>query len=209
SSTFIKTMMPPAQRTGLLTQPGFLARLASPDQSSPIRRGVFVLDRLMCQPPSPPPPGVNATPPALNTGRTTRERFAQHTQSDSCRGCHAMIDPVGFGFENYDALGAWRDEENGLTVDSSGEVLVASDTSLLGTFQGAAELSTRLSTSRQVHDCVSKEWLRFAMGRGLGEGDACSVKQVQERFVESGGRFDDLLLAIVQSDTFRTRPVTK
>lgn len=206
-TAFTKVMMPGGQRSGLLTQPGFLARLAGPDQSSPIRRGIFVLDRLLCQTPPPPPPTVNTTPPAVDLGGTTRERFAQHSQDASCKGCHSFIDPLGFGFEHYDGIGAWRDTDNNKPVDASGAIVLAREESLKGLFDGAAELMAKLSASRQVHDCVSKEWLRFAMGRGLGDGDDCSLTQVQDQFMNSGGNFDALLLAIVASDTFRTRPV--
>jgi hypothetical protein len=203
---FAPITMPEPQRLGLLTQPGFLARLSSPDQSSPIRRGIFVLEKLMCQPPPPPPPGIAITAPAPNTGTTTRERFSQHSTDANCAGCHRLIDPVGFGFENYDGLGAWRTTENGKPVDGSGEIVSAADATLVGPFSGATQLARRLADSRQVHDCVASEWTRFAMGRDLGAGDACSLTQVQDAFSKSQGRFDDLLVAIVMSDTFRTRP---
>ncbi len=204
---FTKVMMPIEQRSGLLTQPGFLARLGAPDQSSPIRRGVFVLDKLLCQTPPPPPPSVNTTPPAPNTGTTTRERFAQHTKETSCKGCHGFIDPIGFGFEHFDGIGAFRETDNGKAVDATGSIVYASEAALPGPFDGATQLMAKLAKSTQVHDCVSKEWLRFAMGRGLGDGDACSVQQVQTQFVKAGGNFDALLLSIVGSDSFRTRPV--
>ncbi|MDP3231760.1 MAG: DUF1588 domain-containing protein [Myxococcales bacterium] len=206
NADFTPVAMPDSQRLGVLTQPGFLARLSSPDQSSPIRRGIFVLEHLMCQPPPAPPPGFNPVPPAPNTGATTRERFAQHSVDPNCSGCHALIDPVGFGFENYDAVGAYRTVESGKTVDASGSVYAARDEKLTGPFNGISELARRLADSRQVHDCVASEWMRFAMGRGLGDGDQCSLTQVQEKFTASQGRFDDLLTAIIMSDTFRTRP---
>jgi hypothetical protein len=206
NSNFTPVSMPDVQRIGLLTQPGFLARLSAPDQSSPIRRGIFVLEHLMCQPPPAPPPGFNPVPPAPNTGTTTRERFSQHSVDPNCSGCHALIDPVGFGFENYDAVGAFRTAENGNNIDARGSVYAAHDETLSGPFNGIGELARRLADSRQVHDCVASEWMRFAMGRGLGAGDQCSLAQVQERFMASQGRFDDLLVAIIMSDTFRTRP---
>lgn len=204
--SFTSVAMPPSQRLGLLTQPGLLARLAAPDQSSPIRRGIFVLEKVLCQPPPPPPPGFNPVAPAPNTGSTTRERFVQHSVDPNCAGCHRLIDPVGFGFENYDAVGAYRTSENGKPVDATGTVFAAKDEQVSGPFNGVIELSRKLADSRQVHDCVASEWMRFAMGRGLGAGDECSLTQVQDKFMASQGRFDDLLVAIVMSDTFRTRP---
>lgn len=203
---FQPVSMPDSQRLGLLTQPGFLARLSSPDQSSPIRRGIFVLEKLLCQPPPAPPPGFNPVPPAPNTGTTTRERFKQHSVDPNCAGCHALIDPVGFGFEHYDGVGAFRTQDNGKPVDASGTVYAANDDALSGDFSGVPQLARKLAESKQVHDCVSAEWLQFAMGRGLGDGDACSLTQIQDKFMASQGRFDDLLVAIIMSDTFRTRP---
>lgn len=203
---FTPVAMPDAQRLGLLTQPGLLARLSSPDQSSPIRRGIFVLEKFLCQPPPPPPPGVNAVPPPPNTGTTTRERFKQHSADAACAGCHSLIDPVGFSFEHYDGVGSFRTHDNGKPVDASGSIYAAYDDEMSGDFTGVPQLSRKLAESKQVHDCVASDWLRFAMGRGLGEGDQCSLTQVQDTFMKSSGRFDDLLVAIVMSDTFRTRP---
>ena len=96
-------------RSGVLAQPGLLARLASPDQSSPVRRGVFVFDKFLCQPLPPPPANIMATPPNPTPGTTTRERFALHSSTPGCSNCHAKIDPMGFGFEHFDGMGVWRD----------------------------------------------------------------------------------------------------
>ncbi|MDP1828223.1 MAG: DUF1592 domain-containing protein [Archangium sp.] len=203
SSTFLRNEMPGTQRKGLLTQPGFLAFKAMPDGSSPVRRGIFVLDKLMCEPPPPPPAGANITPPQPSVTNTTRERFAAHSQSDGCAGCHKFIDPVGFTFENYDGLGLWRDTENGQPIDASGGVKISRDTAVLGDVNGVAELSAKLAGSRNVHDCVAKEFYRFALGRPLNQADTCTATLIGDRFMTSGGNFRELMLAIVQSDAFR------
>ncbi len=93
-----------------------------------------------------------------------------------------------------------------ISIDATGRVFSKTDDTLAGPFNGIIELSQKLAQSRQVHDCVAAEWMRFGMGRGLMAGDACSLKQVQDKFMTSQGRFDDLLVAIIMSDTFRTRP---
>lgn len=203
NSTFVRSEMPPRERTGLLTQPGFLAYKAMPDGSSPVRRGIFVLDKLLCQPPPPPPAGANITAPQPSMSRTTRERFAAHSQSDGCAGCHRLIDPVGFTFENYDGLGRWRDTENGSPIDASGGVLSSTDETVLGPVTGVAELSAKLASSPQVHRCLTKEFYRFALGRELTEADTCLVTQLGTQFFQSGGNFKQLLLAIVESPAFR------
>jgi hypothetical protein len=202
-AAFVRNVMTGRQRAGLLTQPGFLAFKALPDGSSPIRRGIFVLDKLLCEPPPPPPAGANITPPSPSTSVTTRERFSKHSTDPGCAGCHQFIDPVGFTFEHYDGLGRWRDTENGHPIDSSGGVLVSQDESLVGPVADVVELSSRLAQSRRVHDCVAKEVYRFALGRPLTPADACTLEQVGERFMASGGSFRELLLAVIESDAFR------
>ena len=203
TSAFVRNEMRGNQRKGLLTQPGFLAFKAMPDGSSPVRRGIFVLDKLMCEPPAPPPAGANITPPAPSMTNTTRERFAAHSQSEGCAGCHRFIDPVGFTFENYDGLGLWRDTENGQTIDASGGVKISRDTQAIGDVVGVAELSLKLASSQNVHNCVAKEFYRFALGRELVEADTCTSNLIGERFMKSGGNFKELMLAIVQSEAFR------
>jgi hypothetical protein len=196
-------------RAGLLTQPALMALLAHSDQSAPVLRGVFVRERLMCIPVPPPPPSVNVTPPDPDPSATTRERFRVHTESDECKGCHAMIDGIGFGFEAYDQFGRYRTVENGLPIDVKGEVLGTGDPSLDGAFEGAPALSARLAQSRRVRDCVATNWYRFAFGRMETSADACSLDDVKARFDKSGGKLDELLISITQSVAFRFHPATQ
>lgn len=203
--TFTAMTMSTQERVGVLTQPGFLARLSGPDQSSPIRRGIFVLEKLMCQPPPPPPGGVAITAPPLRADMTTRERFAQHSQDPNCAGCHRLIDAVGFGFENYDGVGVRREMDNGKPVDASGNIIGARDATLLGPYTTVSTLASRLAGSRQVHDCMASHVLRYALGRADGAEDACSLADAQSAFFTGGGKFKDLQLSIVLSASFRTR----
>ncbi len=201
---FTKLQMPADRRAGLLTQPGLLARLASPDQSSPVRRGVFTLERVMCEHIAPPPPSVMAAPPPVDPSSTTRERFAEHSKSPGCAGCHVRIDGIGFGFEHYDGVGAYRTTDNGKPIDAKGEVVGAAETGLDGAFDGAIALTERLSGSRQVHDCLAAQWYRYALGRVEAEADACGVDAVKARFFEAGGDFNALRRALVESPAFRS-----
>jgi hypothetical protein len=205
NASFVAVTMPVAERRGLLTQPALLARLAGPDQSSPIRRGIFVLEKLMCQPPPPPPGNANITPPALDPSFTTRERFAQHTADENCAQCHKLIDPVGNSFEGFDGAGRRRTMESGKPVDTTGGVTAAGDTELVGPVASVLELGQKLSRSRQVHDCMASHFMRFALGRADGSEDACSLKDAQDSFWSTQGRFDALRRTIVMSSSFRTR----
>ncbi len=196
----------PNERAGLLTQPALMALLSHADQSSPIQRGVFIRSQFLCAPPAPPPPTVNNTPPDPDPTLTTRERFAIHTEQPACAGCHELIDPLGFGLENYDQFGRYRSEENLLPIDASGAVVAAPDPSLDGPFANPFELAQRLAGSDVVRDCLATHWYRFAMGRVEQDSDSCSLDQVRTHFAESGGDLKELLVAITLSDAFRYRP---
>lgn len=200
--------LPADERAGLLTQPALLALFAHPEQSAPIQRGVFVREQIMCQPLEPPPPTVDQTPPDPDPSLTTRERFAEHTAIPSCNECHKKIDGIGFGLEGYDHLGRYRDEEFGLPVDVSGEILEATDPHLNGNFNGAVELAARLADSVQVQSCLATQWYRYAMGRIETQADLCSLQQVQTRLAESDGKLQELLVGLTLTDAFRYRVPT-
>lgn len=192
-------------RAGILTQPGLLALLAHADQSAPVLRGVFVRQRLLCLDVPPPPPAANTTPPDPDPNATTRERFRQHTASPECSGCHRLFDGLGFGLEGYDQLGRYRTTENGLPLDTSGEVYGTGVEGLDGNFAGAAELSARLAGSQAVRDCMATTWYRYAVGRQLTESDACSLEQTRAAFADAAGDLRELMVAITLSDGFRYR----
>ncbi len=190
------------QRFGLLTQGGLMALLAGPDRTSPTNRGKFIREQLLCQVPPPPPPNVNTViPAATQKAATVRQRMAQHRSDPSCAACHAFVDPVGFGLENYDALGRYRTSEKGVAVDASGEVtgLTAADGgALAGKFIGPTELSQRLAASQEYSTCMSTQWFRFAMGRAEGPRDVCALGKIQKAV----NGFRDIPVAIASSDAF-------
>ncbi len=193
-------------QVGLLTQPALMAMLAHSDQSGPVQRGVWVRERLLCLDVPPPPPNLNPVAPDPDPTLTTRARFAVHTSSPACSGCHLLIDGVGFGFENYDQLGRYRTVENGLDVDASGDVLGSGEAAVDGPFTGAAELSQRLAASDRVQRCLATNWYRYAMGRVETDADGCSLEDVQKKFAATGGQFKELLVALTLTDAFRYRP---
>lgn len=188
---------------GILSQGGILSVYSKPNQTNPIARGIFVREHLLCQIPPPPPDDVDIVPPIPDPDATTRELFDQHRANPACAGCHILFDPVGFGFENFDALGRWRDTENGFDVDASGE-LAATDVD--GPFVGVAELGEALAGSELVADCVTRQWFRFAYGRlESEENDACNVEYLNTQFAESGYDLKELMVTLTQSDAFMFR----
>ncbi len=195
----------PGQRHGLLTQPGFMALHAHAAQSSPIQRGVFVRERIFCEPVMPPPPSVNNNPPDPDPSLTTRERFAVHTEQPACARCHELIDPLGFGFEGYDQLGRFRTEENGLPIDTSGGLVELKEAALNGPFNTPEELAARVAESETVLSCLGKKWFTFALGRPHGEKDDCSIEQAVASSAAQGGSLQELLIALTTTDSFRYR----
>jgi Protein of unknown function (DUF1592)/Protein of unknown function (DUF1588)/Protein of unknown function (DUF1587)/Protein of unknown function (DUF1595)/Protein of unknown function (DUF1585) len=196
-------------RAGILTQAGFLAVQAHPDQTSPVLRGKFVRAKLMCNPPPPPPPNANITPPDVNSAGTARERFSAHlTAGSACSGCHQMMDPIGLTFENFDAIGSYRDKDNGKTIDTSGMIVGATEPALMGSFTGVRQLADKLAASRQVSDCVATQWFRFASGRSEETPDGCSLTTLHDAFAKSGNDLIELIIGTTQTDAFWYRAPT-
>jgi hypothetical protein len=197
-----KLELDPAHVAGLLTQPAFLAAHAHSDQTSPILRGRALRERLFCQPLPDPPPDVAAVAPPLKDGLTTRERYAMHrTAGTSCAGCHSLIDDLGFALEHFDAIGRYRDKEQGKPIDAHG-MLTATDVN--GPIDGARALAERMSESDQVRRCYAKQWFRYALGRTESDVDRCALERVEDAFMR-GGSIRDLLVAISTSDAFLRR----
>lgn len=196
-------------RSGLLTQAGFLSVQGHPDQTSPVLRGKFVRAMLLCDPVSPPPPTVNTSLPTAAQGATARERFSSHA-TGSCQGCHSLMDPIGFAFENFDAMGQYRTTDNGETIDASGVINTPNDPSLEGNFVGVRGLAEKLVNSSQVSDCMATQWFRYSSGRLEAEPDSCSLAQLRGKFSSSGGDLVELVVGMTQTDDFWYRaPVTQ
>jgi hypothetical protein len=184
-SGYQRVQLPVARRAGMLTQGSFLATHAKPNQTSPIHRGKFVRERLFCTPPDPPPPEIVVRPPTVDPRLSTRERFAAHTANPACSGCHALMDPIGFAFENFDAAGRYREVDAGKPVDATGEL---TDTDVDGPLDGVPSLARRLLESEQVRTCVAKQWFRHAFGRQESQSaaDACTVQALSAELGRSG-----------------------
>lgn len=198
-----QVMLDPSQRSGILTQAGVLAVHALPNQSSPVARGKFVRERLLCQLPPPPPANLNVTPPEVDPSKSTRERFAEHTESAACSVCHELMDPIGFAFESYDAIGRYRASEGGVPIDTSGFVAKSEDAD--GPFQNVRELGQKLSESQQVRRCVATQWFRYAFGRHEGPADTCSLTDMASALERSDGNLVELVVALTRTEAFRYR----
>jgi hypothetical protein len=191
----------PTQRAGILTQASFLAMHANAADTNPVRRGAVVLRRLLCNDVQPP---VNMDvgqpkPPAPNL--TTRERFAEHAENP-CASCHKLTDPIGFAFENYDAVGAWRTTEQGKKIDASGTLnLSGSDV----TFTSAVELAKGLAAAKDVRECLATQWLRYFTRRNESAGDTASLQAANEAFAKSSYDMRELLVALTKTRAFTHR----
>jgi hypothetical protein len=194
------------ERRGVLTQPGMLAATSHGVSHSPIYRGVTMLASILCKEMPAPPPGIldNLEEVELPPGEvcTVRDRLEKtHTVGSDCQGCHATIDGAGFAFENYDALGRFRTEENGCAVDASG-----SFGGTIGDVTGAVELADKLAESEVAQSCMATQLFRYATGRHEQPGDACQVDTLVEAMNASGGSLQETVIELVLSPAFRSRP---
>ena len=194
--------LPADQRGGLLTQASVLTKHAHVNQTSPVHRGKLVRENFFCQPLQPPPPNVDNSPPTPDPNATTRERFEQHRADPSCSGCHNLIDPLGFAFEHYDGIGAWRELEAGAPVDASGEII---GTDVDRVIDGVLDMNVALGESELVQQCVARQWFRFALGRNDSLDDQCSTDTLDASFAASGGDIREVIKALVLSHAFRHR----
>jgi hypothetical protein len=191
----------PKQRAGLLTNVGLLTAHTQADESEPIHRGKFVRERLLCTIPPDPPADLMVTPPMPRPGVSIRERLAEHSSLPACRACHELMDPIGLGFEAYDALGRFRTSEAGKPVDDHGTL---SMTDVDGPFQGAIELGQKLSGSAQVRQCLIETTFKYTHGPDA-TGDACVRDKLTAAFDGAGHDIRALVIAITRTDGFRYR----
>jgi hypothetical protein len=163
-------------------------------------RGKWILDNILNEPPPPPPPDIPALEESAVNGGTMRQQLEKHRAHTACAACHARMDPLGFGLENYDAIGRWRDREGEAAIDASG-VLPGGQT-----FATPAELKAIIAESKDAFTrALVEKMLTYATGRGMEISDRPAVKRIADRVRESDYRFRELILAVVESETFRMR----
>ncbi len=200
---FARVELDGTERAGILTHPAVLTSMAGPTHSSPVKRGMLVRERLFCDTVPEPPPDLVVELPPYNPGISNRQRWEEHLTSESCSGCHRLIDPIGFAFEAFDAIGRHRQRDEGFLVDATGKLV---QTDVDGPLDGPVELARRLTESREVEECVPRLWFRLVFDRVESE-DLCSVAQLQEAFDDSGHSLDALFRAMTETDAFRHRRI--
>jgi hypothetical protein len=201
---FRKVAVPADQRGGLLGQASILTVTSNPNRTSPVKRGKWVLENLLAAPPPPAPPNV---PPLEEEGRrnrdenvSLRQKLEMHRSSAACASCHKLMDPLGFGLENYDAIGAWRTEDGKFPVDSTG-ILPSGDE-----FKGVRDLRNILKKrDNEFRRCLAERLLTYALGRGLELDDECTLRAVADEVARQDNKFSSLVLAIVHSEQFQKR----
>jgi hypothetical protein len=186
-------------RGGILTQAGVLTVTSQPTRTSPVKRGQWVLDELLCAPPPDPPPDVDTLLEDEGTeGLSVRERLERHRANAECAVCHDLIDPLGFGLENYDAIGGFREMDGDDPVDASGELPDGT------TFVGASGLAGVLRDDPRYAQCVTRKLVSYSIGRSVRAEDRCYVENILEVAAERDLSLREIIVQIVLSDVFRT-----
>jgi len=198
-------LAPNSPRGGVLTQGTVLAVTSNPDRTSPVKRGLFILDNILGMPPPPPPADVPALEEAARklAGKTPtlRETLALHRKEAMCSSCHNRMDPLGLALENLNGLGRWRDKERGTPIDSTGQLITGEK------FSNVRELKHILANDhrRDFYRCLSEKMLTYALGRGLEFYDVHAVDGLVERIEKADGRASALIMGIVESTPFQRR----
>ena len=200
SSTPVRIMLPQtSQRGGIFTHGSILTATSQPRRTSPVKRGKWALDQILCIDIQPPPAGVQGSLDAPDATGTLRERLAAHRAKPECATCHDYLDPIGLGLENYDAIGAYRTLDEGQPIDASGAFPDGRS------FGGAAEMAAQVKADPKTPHCVAERLLTYALGRGLEDGDEMHLDAITAAFQTNGRSLENLITAIVQSEPFRMR----
>ncbi len=200
ATDFVKVDTTGTQRQGLLTLGSFLTTTSYANRTSPVRRGEYVFRRLMCDDVPPPPPNVPQLSEMVVVGQTLRQRMEAHRNNPACSTCHSLMDPIGFGLENYDGIGEYRTTDNGLPVDSSG---VLPDGT---TFNGAIQLGGILAKDPRLPQCVTQKFMTFAIGRLLNQSsDGQWIGYLSAQAQATDGSLASIIRTVLLSDAFRSR----
>lgn len=184
-------------RAGVFTQAGWLSMTAHNEVNSPSRRGLYIQEEVLCNDVPPVPPEVNPEPVIPMPGQTLREALAQHQEEPSCAECHALIDPIGFAFESYDPIGAYRTMDNGGLVDPSGDV------EGLGMWTDAAGMAAILRDDQRTSQCLVNQFYKFGLGFVGGPGQGPGLIAIEEAFAADNHNLKTLLVELVASPLFR------
>jgi len=197
------TLPPDSPRGGILTQGSILAVTSNPTRTSPVKRGVFMLDNLLGTPPPPPPPDIPSLEDAAKDIKdrtlSLRETLALHREQPLCSSCHNRMDPLGLALENFNAMGMWRDKERDLPIDATGQLLSGES------FTNVIQLKQILASRHAIefYHTLTEKMLTYALGRGLDFHDVETVDRIVDRIVKADGRPSALFAGIVESAPFQ------
>jgi len=201
ASDLVRVDTSATNRSGLLTLGAFLTSTSLANRTSPVKRGNFIFTRLLCGFIAQPPPDVPSLPEQDTSGLTLRQRLEAHRSKPECMPCHSVMDPLGFGLENYDAIGAYRTMDGTAAIDATG-TLPDGKTA----FSGAVELAAALSTDASFSACLTNKFMTFAIGRLLDQrDDATWVNYLANRAGASGGSLRTIIRTVMLSEAFRSR----
>lgn len=203
ASSLSKLSFPGQSRIGLLGHGSILASLAYADETSPVKRGKFVRERILCDILMPPPASLQVKVPDRNDRDTTRERFAAHSSQEPCRSCHVRIDGIGFALEEFDAIGKLRSMDHGKPVDASGEILGLDGKDLK--IDGARELSLALADSERAKKCFVIHAWRLAQGRIEAQRDVCKLRQLTGQAVQQELTLAQILVRVITDAAYLDR----
>jgi hypothetical protein len=197
---FQKVSFKDKARGGVLTHGSVLTITSNPTRTSPVKRGKWVMDNLLGTPAPPPPPDV----PDLNDQKeltgTLRQKMEQHRKNPNCASCHERLDPIGFGLENFNGVGVWRDKDEGAPIDASGRLPGGQS------FNGPEDLRKILRAQKDlVARCLTEKMLTYALGRGLEYYDKCALDSISTALADKDYKFSVLITEIVKSAPFQTR----
>jgi len=188
------------RRGGVITMASTLTVTSNPTRTSPVKRGKWISEEILGVSPPPPPPGVSDLPDSKPgaASASVRARMEQHRTNPDCASCHARLDPLGFGLENFDAVGSFRDQDAGKVIDTSGALPGGPS------FNGPVELKAVL-LSRQIPfaRCFTEKLMTYALGRGLEADDRCTVEKIADKAMLGGGQIGKFVSAIVHADAFQ------
>ena len=197
---FQKVKLTDNKRGGVITQASILLVTSNPTRTSPVKRGKWILDNILGTPPPPPAPDIPELPPVGELKGTLRQQMESHRSNPACATCHTKMDPLGFGLENFDAIGRWRELDNKQKIDPSGVLPGGAK------FSGPSELrKILLGKSEAFRNCLSEKLLTYALGRGLEYQDKCAINDLSKKLTKGNDQFSQLVLAILETDAFQKR----
>ncbi len=186
-------------RRGVLGHGSLLTVTSYAKRTSPVKRGKWVLEQLLCSPPSPPPPEVEGLVEMEVPTGTLREQLEKHRADPVCASCHDTMDPLGLALEHFDGIGAWRDDDHGFAVDATGTYNEEAP------FDGASELGALIAADPRFAGCLTHKLFTYALGRGIEGHDTPHLSHIAEAFQTSEHKLPELVTLIVSSDPFRMR----